>query len=60
MDVINQNMKAILAHQSADDEHHPAASNTEGAAWVGRVDVTDDEVTVKQYEYRMLIDDYMT
>ena len=49
-------MKAILAHQG--DDQPPG----EGLAKVPRVslEVAAEEVTVKQYEYRMLIDDYMT
>jgi hypothetical protein len=49
-------MKAILAHQG--DDQPPG----EGRAKVlrGSLEVAAEEVTVKQYEYRMLIDDYMT
>ena len=56
MDVINQRIKAILAHQG--DDQQPG----EGRAKVprGSLEVAAEEVTVKQYEYRMLIDDYMT
>ena len=59
MDAINQRMKAILAHQH---DELPAAESREGSAKVARasLEVAADEVTVKQYEYRMLIDDYMT
>jgi hypothetical protein len=59
LDAINQRMKAILAHQH---DELPAAESREGYAKVPRakLEVAAEEVTVKQYEYRMLIDDYMT
>ena len=52
-------MKAILAHQG---DHQPAGEGGEGQAKVPRasLEVAAEEVTVRQYEYRMLIDDYMT
>jgi hypothetical protein len=59
LDAINQRMKAILGHQH---DELAAAESQEGSAKVARasLEVAADEVTVKQYEYRMLIDDYMT
>jgi hypothetical protein len=52
-------MKAILAHGH---DELPAGEGREGSAKVPRasLEVAAEEVTVKQYEYRMLIDDYMT
>ena len=49
-------MKAILAHEQ------PAGEGRDGQAKVprGSLEVAAEEVTVKQYEYRMLIDDYIT
>ena len=46
-------MRAILSQKAGG-----AARNV--SLRVGNVEVAEDEMTVRQYEYRMLIDDYMT